>query len=119
MKRTTKKRRLTLENSNLITTKEKLISTGHAKMSELIGVGMEIKNATLNRERKDEEDLFIMSKELENIKHLAKYYQDSTQPTVLLRSEFQDAYNKFTNEWHLFTMGIAYFQEETLMALVT
>jgi hypothetical protein len=36
MKRTTKKRRLTLDSSILITTEEKLISTEHAKTSELI-----------------------------------------------------------------------------------
>jgi hypothetical protein len=36
MKRTTKKRRLTLDRSILITTEEKLISTEHAKTSKLI-----------------------------------------------------------------------------------
>jgi hypothetical protein len=36
-----------------------------------------------------------------------------------LRSEFQDAYGKFMNEWHLFTVGIAEFQGETLMVLAT
>jgi hypothetical protein len=34
-----------------------------------------------------------------------------------LRSEFQDAYKKFTSERHLFTAGIADFQEDTLMVL--
>jgi hypothetical protein len=37
--------------------------------------------------------------------------------TVFLRSEFQDAYSKFTSERHLFTAGIADFQEDTLMVL--
>jgi hypothetical protein len=50
MKRTTKKRRITLYRSILITTEEKLISMEHAKMSELIGAGMEIKYATLDIE---------------------------------------------------------------------
>jgi hypothetical protein len=52
MKRTTKKRRLTLDHSILITTKEKLISTEHAKTSELIDTGMEITDATLDREKR-------------------------------------------------------------------
>jgi hypothetical protein len=74
MKRTTKKRRLTLDNSILITTKEKLIIMEHAKMSELSFAGMEIAYATLDRERKDEEELAAMLKELEHLRHLVKYY---------------------------------------------
>lgn len=50
---------------------------------------------------------------------MAKYYQDSTYATVFLRSEFQDAYSKFTNERHIFTTRIIYFQEDTLMVLET
>jgi hypothetical protein len=67
----------------------------------------------------DEEDLATTLKELEHLLHLVKYYQDSTQGTMFLRSEFQDAYNKFTNEQHLFTARIVYYQEDTLMALET
>jgi hypothetical protein len=78
MKRTTKKRRLTLDSSILITTEEKLISTKHAKTSELIGTRMEITDATLDRARKDEEELATTLKELEHLRHLEKYYQDST-----------------------------------------
>ena len=44
-----------MDSSILITTEKKLINTEHAKMFELIGIGMAIKNATLDRERKDEE----------------------------------------------------------------
>jgi hypothetical protein len=119
MKRTTKKRRLTLDNSILITTEEKLISTENAKMFKLIGVGMEITDATLDRERRYEEELSIVLKELDNLCHLVKYYKDSTQATVFLRSEFQDVYSKFTNERHLFIAGITNFQEDTLMVLET
>jgi hypothetical protein len=119
VKRTTKKRRLTLDSSILITTEEKLIITEHAKTSKIIDAGMAITDATLDRERKYEEDLDAALKDLEHLRHLEKYYQDSTQATVFLRSEFQDAYNKFTNERHLFTTGIANFQEDTLMALET
>ena len=74
MKRTTKKRRLTLDRSILITTEEKLISTEHAKISELISIGMEIIDATLDRARKDEEDLATVLKELDHLHHLVKYY---------------------------------------------
>jgi hypothetical protein len=56
MKTTTKKRRLTLDSSILITTEEKLINTKHAKTSELISAGMVIKDATLHRQSKDEEE---------------------------------------------------------------
>jgi hypothetical protein len=34
---------------------------------------------------------------------------------MFLRSGFQDTYAKFTDEQHLFTAGIANFQEDTLM----
>jgi hypothetical protein len=78
---------------------------------------MAITDATLDRARKDEEYLAIVLKELEHIFHLNKYYQDSTQAMVFLRSEFQDSYSKFMSERHIFTTGIANFQEDTLMAL--
>jgi hypothetical protein len=54
VQRTTKKRRITLDHSILITTKEHLINTEHAKTSELIGTGMEITDATLDRAKRDE-----------------------------------------------------------------
>jgi hypothetical protein len=54
-----------------------LISKEHAKMSELIDVGMVITYATLDRVRKDEEELAAVLKELEHLHHLVKYYQDS------------------------------------------
>jgi hypothetical protein len=98
MKRTTKKRRLPLDILILIAIEEKLISTEHAKTFKLIGAGMAITDATLDRERKDEEELAAVLKELEHLHHLVKYYQHSTQAMMFLRSEFQDAYDKFTNE---------------------
>jgi hypothetical protein len=62
MQRTTKKRRITLDHSILITTEENLINTEHAKTSELIGTGMEIIDATLDREKRDEEELVVALK---------------------------------------------------------
>jgi hypothetical protein len=119
MKRTTKKRRVTLDSSILITTEENLINTEHAKTSELIDAGMVITDATLDRERRDEYELATVLKELEHLCHLVKYYQDSTEATMFLRSKFEDAYSKFTSERHLFIAGIVNFQEDTLMALET
>jgi hypothetical protein len=119
MQRTTKKRRITLDRSILITTEENLINTEHAKMSEFIDVGMEITDATLDREKRDEEELPVALKELENLCHLEKYYQDTTHVAVFLRSEFKEAYNKFIDEQHLFTARIVELQEDTLMALAT
>jgi hypothetical protein len=70
---------------------------------------MTITDATLDRERRDEKDLVAALKDLELLCHLEKYYQDSMQATMFLRSEFQRAYAKFTNERHLFTVGIIDF----------
>jgi hypothetical protein len=56
---------------------------------------------------------------LDHLHHLAKYYQDSTQAVVFLRSEFRETYAQFTNERNLFTTCIADFQEDTLMGLET
>jgi hypothetical protein len=57
IQRTTKKRRITLDRSILITTEEHLINIENAKTSKLIGVGMEITDATLDRAKRDEEEL--------------------------------------------------------------
>jgi len=62
MKRTVKKIKLTLENTLLITTKETLFHTEHAKMTELIGEGMAITDVTLDKEKKDEEEANSMRK---------------------------------------------------------
>jgi hypothetical protein len=78
MNRNTKKRRPTLDSLILITIQENLISAEHAKTSELIDAWMAITYATLDRERKDEEELAAALKELEHLHHLEKYYQDST-----------------------------------------
>jgi hypothetical protein len=105
--KTTKKRRITLYCSILITIlEEHLINTKHAKTFELIDAGMEITDATLDRAKRDKVELAATLKELEHLRHLEKYYQDNTQAAVFLRSEFQEAYNKFTYERHLFTARI-------------
>jgi hypothetical protein len=64
IQRTTKKRRITLDRSILITTEENLINIEHAKTSKLIDAGMEISYDTLDREKRDEEELAVSLKEL-------------------------------------------------------
>jgi hypothetical protein len=78
VQRTTKKRRITLDRSILITMEENLINTDHAKKFELIDAGMVITYATLDRAKRDEEELVDSLKELEHLRHLVKYYQDTT-----------------------------------------
>jgi hypothetical protein len=78
MRRTTKKRRLALDNTLLITTKETLFDTENAKMTELIKEGMDIIDATLDRAGRDEREVAAMKKELDHMRHQAEYYQNST-----------------------------------------
>jgi hypothetical protein len=79
VQRTTKKRRITLDRSILITTEENLINTENARTSELIGVGMAISDATLDRAKRDEKELAATLKELEHLRHLDEYYKGTTQ----------------------------------------
>jgi hypothetical protein len=88
MKRTTKKRRIMLDRLILITMEEKLLKIEHDNTSELIDAGMAITDATLDRARRDDKELVTAFKELEHLLHLEKYYQDSMQAMVFLRSEF-------------------------------
>ena len=78
VQKNTKKRRITLDHSILITTEEKFINMEHAKTYKLIGTGMEITDATMDREKRDEEDFPAALNELEHLRHLVKYYQDTT-----------------------------------------
>jgi DNA repair ATPase RecN len=119
LRRTTNKRRLTLDSTLLITTKETLLNTENAKISELIGVVMAITDVMPDREKMDEKELATTKKDLDHLCHLAKYYQDSTQAVVFLRTEFKETYAQFTNEINLFTTCIAYFQDNTLMGMET
>jgi hypothetical protein len=80
---------------------------------------MEIKDAILDRAKMDEEELVILLKELEHLCHLDKYYMDTTQAAMFMRSEFQETYKKLTDERHLFTTRRVELQEDTLMELET
>jgi phospholipid N-methyltransferase len=71
---------------------------------------MDITDAILDRKKRDENKLAATKKDMDHMCHLAKYYQDSTQEIVFLRSEFRETYAEFTNEINLFTSCIANFQ---------
>jgi hypothetical protein len=71
VQRTTKKRRITLDHSILVTTEENLINTTDAQTFELIGVGKALSDATLDRAKRDEKELATALKELEHLRHLA------------------------------------------------
>jgi hypothetical protein len=96
VKRTTKKRRITLYCSILIIIEENLINIVDARKLELLSVGMELSDATLDRDKRDEKELATALKELEHLRHLVEYYQGATHTTVYLRSEFEEAYKQFT-----------------------
>jgi hypothetical protein len=119
MRRKTKKRRIMLDSTLFITTKETLLNTENAKTIELIRVGMDITDATMDKEKRDAMELAITNKELDHLRHLTNYYQYSTQAVVFLRSEFRETYAQFTNKRNLFSTCIAYFQEDTLMGMET
>jgi DNA repair ATPase RecN len=119
MRRTTKKRNLTLDRTLLNTIEETLLNIENSKTTELIVVEMAITDATLDRAKRDENELSSTKKELDHLCHLAKYYHDSTHVVAFLRSEFRETYAQFTNERNLFTTCIYDFQEDTLMGMET
>jgi hypothetical protein len=58
----TKKKRLTLDNTLIITTEEMLLDIENDKMTKLIGEGKAITDAMLDREKRDEKGLVTMRK---------------------------------------------------------
>jgi hypothetical protein len=69
MKRITKKGRIILDSSIIITMEEKLLITKHAKTYELISAGMAITDSTLDQERRDEKEIYVALKKLEHFWH--------------------------------------------------
>jgi hypothetical protein len=47
-------------------------------MIEIIRAGMAITDATLDKEKMDEREVASMRKELDHLRHQAKYYQNLT-----------------------------------------
>jgi hypothetical protein len=106
MKRTVKRRRFTLDSTMFVTTEETLFDTKNTKVSEFLGVGMAITDATLDREKRDEREATAMRKELEHIRHQAEYYQDTTQEIILLKGDFMEVYSRFKSERDIFMTQI-------------
>jgi hypothetical protein len=104
--RTAKKRRISLDHSILVTTKENFINTANAWTSELIGIGKSLSYATLDRARKYEKELATTLKDLEHFFHLVKYYKGATQTIVYLKGEFVGVYNEFKKERHMLTKNV-------------
>jgi hypothetical protein len=67
MRRTIKKSNLMLDSTFLITIEETLFDIENAKMNELIGVGMAITDATLDKEKQDKREVATMKKELDHL----------------------------------------------------
>jgi hypothetical protein len=49
---------------------------------------MAISSTTIDREREYEWEVDSMKRELEHLRHQAKYYQDTTQEIIFIRVEF-------------------------------
>jgi hypothetical protein len=62
MRRVTKKRRLMLNSKLLVTIEEMLLDTKNSKINELIGEGMDITNATLDKAIRYENEIVTMKK---------------------------------------------------------
>jgi hypothetical protein len=73
VQRTTKRRRITLDQSIVVTIKENLIITTDAHMYELIGIGKSLSYAAQDRARRDEKELADTQEELEHLRHLVEY----------------------------------------------
>jgi hypothetical protein len=98
---------ITLDHSILVTTEENLINTADTRMSELIGMGKALSDATLDRAKIDKKELATALKELKHLRHLAEYYKGTTQTVVYLKGEFEEVYSEFKKERHMLTMKIA------------
>jgi hypothetical protein len=64
---TTKKRKITVDCSILVTTEESLINTIDDNTSKLIGVGRSLSDVSRDRARRDERELADTLKELEHL----------------------------------------------------
>jgi hypothetical protein len=51
---------------------------------------MAINDATLDREKMDEQEATAMRKELEHLRHQEDYYHDTTQVKIFLKGDFME-----------------------------
>ena len=113
----TKKRKIIVGHSILVTTEEILINIADARTYELIGVGRALSDVAQDRARRDERELVDTLKELEHLHHIVEYHKGTTQTAAYLKSEFLGVYNEYNKERTLLTENIIEFHEDTLMAL--
>jgi hypothetical protein len=88
VRRTQRKIKLTLDNTMVMTTEETLLDEKKAKVSELLGAGMAISHATIDRAKEYEREVVSMRKELESLRHQVDYYKDTTHAMMILREDF-------------------------------
>jgi hypothetical protein len=86
-----------------------LINTSDARTFELISVGKELSDATLDRAKRDEKELVCTLMEREHLRHLAEYYKGTTETAMYLKGEFKEVYNDFKKERYLLTAKIVDF----------
>jgi hypothetical protein len=79
---TSRKRNLTLDSAMVITIEENLLDSKNAKLHELLGEGMTISHATIEKDKEDEMEVDAMRRELETIRHQDDYYKDTTQAII-------------------------------------
>jgi hypothetical protein len=115
----TRKMKLTLDSSMVITTKEILMDTKKDKVSELLGVGMVISHATIYIAKEDEREAEAMKRELENLGHQADYYKDTTQEVIIIRDKFLGEYGRYKLVRDIFMENTISYQEKTLLCSVS
>jgi hypothetical protein len=72
IQRIVKRRRITLDQSIMVTTEENLIIIVDTHTSELIGIGKSLSDATQDRSRRYEKELTDTQEELDHLRHLVK-----------------------------------------------
>jgi hypothetical protein len=78
VQRTTKKRKITVDHSILVTTEEILINTTYSPTSKLIGMGRALSDPAQDRVRRDERELVDTLKEVEHLCHIVEYYKGTS-----------------------------------------
>jgi hypothetical protein len=92
VKRTTRKRNITLDNTMFITTEETLLDSEKYKVSKILGEGVAISQSTIDRAKEDEMEVHSMRRYLERLRHQVEYYSNANQEVILLRVEFLEEY---------------------------
>jgi hypothetical protein len=89
VKRTSRKIKLTLDSTIVVTIEETVFDAKKAKVRKLLGAGMAIYDATIDRAKEDEREVEAMRRELENLRHhRLSITKNTTQVVIILRDEF-------------------------------